>query len=157
MVRKDLISRFVALALMGATSTAMAQTAPATSDESETVLQEIVVTGTMIARANAETAVPITILKADALKDQGITSVEQALNQLTANNPTINIAQSVGTFSGGGSFADLRGLGRSRTLVLLDGERLAPSAFDGSAVMIQMQVVVINIFRGNVNQGDIAR
>ena len=134
MVRKDLISRFVALALMGATSTAMAQTAPATSDESETVLQEIVVTGTMIARANAETAVPITILKADALKDQGITSVEQALNQLTANNPTINIAQSVGTFSGGGSFADLRGLGRSRTLVLLDGERLAPSAFDGSAV-----------------------
>ena len=98
------------------------------------VLQEVVVTGSMIKRANAETAVPITILKADALKDQGITSVEQALDQLTNNNPAINIAQSVGTFSGGGSYADLRGLGPGRTLVLLDGQRLAPNANTGNAV-----------------------
>jgi iron complex outermembrane recepter protein len=95
-------------------------------------LQEVVVTGSLIKRTNAETAVPITILKADSLKDQGITSVEQALDQLTTNNPTINIAQSVGTFSGGGSYANLRGLGASRTLVLLDGQRLAPSAFGGA-------------------------
>jgi iron complex outermembrane recepter protein len=97
-------------------------------------LQEVVVTGTMIKRTNAETAVPITVLKVDALKDQGITSVEQALNQLTSNTPTTNIAQSIGTFSGGGSYANLRGVGSSRTLVLLDGQRLAPNAFDGAAV-----------------------
>jgi iron complex outermembrane receptor protein len=98
----------------------------------EEQLQEVVVTGTMIKRTNAETAVPITILKADTLLNQGITSVEQALDQLTNNNPTINIAQSVGTFSGGGSYADLRGLGPGRTLVLLDGQRLAPNAFGGT-------------------------
>jgi iron complex outermembrane receptor protein len=96
-------------------------------------LQEIVVTGSMIKRTNAETAVPITTLKADVLKDLGITSVEQALNQLTSNNPTINVAQSTGTFTGGGTFVDLRGLGSARTLVLLDGQRLAPSAFGGNA------------------------
>jgi iron complex outermembrane receptor protein len=107
-----------------------------TQPSSEETLQTVVVTGSMIKRANAETAVPITILKADALKDQGITSVEQALDQLTTNNPTINIAQSVGTFSGGGSYADLRGLGPGRTLVLLDGQRLAPNAFSGNAVDI---------------------
>ena len=110
---------------------AQAQTKAATGPSDEP-LQEVVVTGTMIKRTNAETAVPITVLKADALRDQGITSVEQALQQLTSNNPTINIAQSVGTFSGGGSFADLRSLGASRTLVLLDGQRLAPSAFGGN-------------------------
>jgi iron complex outermembrane receptor protein len=104
--------------------------------EETPVLQEVVVTGSMIKRANAETAVPITILKADALKDQGITSVEQALDQLTTNNPQINIAQAVGTFSGGGSYADLRGLGIGRTLVLLDGQRMAPNAFSGNAVDI---------------------
>jgi iron complex outermembrane recepter protein len=104
--------------------------------EETPVLQEVVVTGSMIKRANAETAVPITILKADALKDQGITSVEAALDQLTTNNPQINIAQSVGTFSGGGSYADLRGLGIGRTLVLLDGQRMAPNAFSGNAVDI---------------------
>jgi iron complex outermembrane recepter protein len=135
MVCKDLISRFVALALMGVTSTAMAQTAPATSNESETPeLQEIVVTGSLIKRVNAETAEAITIIKADALKDQGIVNVEQALNTLTNNSPTTNIAQSVGTFSGGGTYANLRGLGEGRTLVLLDGQRLAPNAFDGHAV-----------------------
>jgi len=108
-------------------------TGPQKAAETEQ-LQEVVVTGSLIKRTNAETAEAITILKADTLKDQGITSVEQALTQLTANNPTINIAQSVGTFSGGGSYADLRGLGRGRTLVLLDGQRLAPNAFDGTAV-----------------------
>ncbi len=114
-------------------SSAMGQQAPAVSG-SETELQEIVVTGSMIKRANAETAEAITILKADALKDQGIVNVEQALNTLTATNSSVNIASSVGTFSGGGTYADLRGLGRGRTLVLLDGQRLAPNAFDGLGV-----------------------
>ena len=127
------IRRVLAIGTVTALSglfTAHAQQPP--KSEPTEALQEVVVTGTMIRRTNAETAVPITILKADALRDQGITSVEQALNQLTSNNPTINIAQSVGTFSGGGTYADLRSLGASRTLVLLDGQRLAPSAFGGN-------------------------
>lgn len=114
---------------------AQAQEQAATTN-SAPVLQEVVVTGTMIERTNAETAVPITILRADALKNQGITTAEQALYQLTTNNPTVNIAQSVGTFSGGASLADLRGLGAGRTLVLLDGQRLAPNANSGNAVDI---------------------
>jgi iron complex outermembrane recepter protein len=111
---------------------AMAQQAPSVSPEP--ALQEIVVTGSMIKRVNAETAEAITILKADALKDQGIMTVEQAMNTLTAANPSINIASAVGTFSGGGTYANLRGLGNGRTLVLLDGERLAPNAFNGLGV-----------------------
>jgi iron complex outermembrane receptor protein len=130
------VALIAAAALTGSWQLALAQQqkADATADAETPVLQEVVVTGSMIKRANAETAVPITILKADALKDQGITTVEQALDQLTNNNPTINIAQSVGTFSGGGTYADLRGLGPGRTLVLLDGQRLAPNAFSGNAV-----------------------
>jgi len=118
--------------LIGAS--AMGQQAPASSTSEETELQEIVVTGSMINRPNAETAEAITILKSDVLKAEGIENVEQALNTLTSNNSSLNIASAVGTFSGGGSYADLRGLGRTRTLVLLDGERLAPNAFDGRGV-----------------------
>jgi iron complex outermembrane recepter protein len=106
-----------------------------TQTSSEETLQTVVVTGSMIKRPSAETAEAITILKADALKDQGITSVEQALNTLTSNTPSVNIAQSIGTFSGGGSYANLRNLGSSRTLVLLDGQRLAPSAFPSTAAV----------------------
>ena len=121
-----------ALTLAVGTVTVHAQQQAQPAQPAEEQLQEVVVTGSMIKRVNAETAVPITILKADTLINQGITSVEQALDQLTNNNPTINIAQSVGTFSGGGSYADLRGLGPGRTLVLLDGQRLAPNAFGGT-------------------------
>jgi len=131
--RRIPISLAVAAALTGGWHVALAQQTAPTTSTGTPELQEIVVTGSLIKRTNAETAVPITILKADALKDQGITSVEQALNQLTSNTPTINVAQSTGTFSGGGTFVDLRGLGAARTLVLLDGQRLAPSAFGGNA------------------------
>jgi iron complex outermembrane recepter protein len=102
--------------------------------DSEQTLQEVVVTGSLIKRSNAETTEAVTILQADALKDQGIVNVEQALNTLTAANPSINIASSVGTFTGGGTYANLRGLGNGRTLVLLDGERLANDANDGIGV-----------------------
>ncbi|MBW4050356.1 MAG: TonB-dependent receptor [Proteobacteria bacterium] len=97
-------------------------------------LQTVIVTGTMIARPASETAEAITVINANAIKNQGIVNVEQALNTVTSNVPAINIAQSVGTFTGGGTYANLRGLGDARTLVLLDGHRLAANANDGGAV-----------------------
>lgn len=127
----------IVFAIAGILSTAAhAQQAPTTSsDDSATAnIQEVVITGTMIKRVDAETAEAVTILKADSLKDQGITNVEQVLNTLTSANPSVNIASAVGTFSGGGTYADLRGLGRSRTLILLDGQRVAVNAFDGQGV-----------------------
>jgi iron complex outermembrane recepter protein len=113
---------------------AMAQQAPATTAAPEPELQEIVVTGSMIKRPNAETAEAVTILKVDSLKDQGITSVEQAIGTLTSSTPSVNIASSVGSFSGGGSYANLRHLGNGSTLVLLDGQRLSPNAFNSLGV-----------------------
>jgi iron complex outermembrane recepter protein len=112
---------------------ALAQQAPATADDNAPI-QEVIVTGTMIKRPSVETAEAVTVLKSDALKDQGITSVEQALGTVTSMTPVVNIATSVGTFSGGGSYANMRNLGDGRTLVLLDGQRLANNAFIGNAV-----------------------
>lgn len=103
-------------------------------DESATKLETVTVIGSMIKRVDAETAEAVTILKADTLKAQGIESVEQVIKTLTSAAPSINIASAVGTFSGGGTYANLRGLGNGRTLVLLDGQRLAPNAFDGLGV-----------------------
>jgi iron complex outermembrane receptor protein len=115
-------------------ASAMGQQTSAAPATDNTEITEIIVTGTMIKRPNAETAEAITILKADALKEQGVENVEQAMNTLTSSNPSVNIATAVGTFSGGGTFANLRGMGNGRTLVLLDGQRLANNAFSGNAV-----------------------
>jgi iron complex outermembrane receptor protein len=111
----------------------LAQTTPppAASPLPPPVLQTVVVTGTLIARPQAETAEAISIITASTLQNQGIVNVEQALNTLTSNDPTINVSSAVGSFSGGGTYANLRDLGSARTLVLLDGQRLAGNAFNG--------------------------
>src|SRR5580698_154923 len=134
LVKRCTIASWACFCTVAVAMPAIAQQAPAPTDAPEPELQEIVVTGSMIKRTNAETAEAITILKSDDLKAQGIENVEQALNTLTSANPSVNIASAVGTFSGGGTYANMRGLGNGRTLVLLDGQRLAPNAFNGLGV-----------------------
>jgi iron complex outermembrane recepter protein len=118
--------------LIGAS--AMGQQAPASSASDSTELQEVVVTGSMIKRVNAETAEAVTIVKMDTLKDMGVTTVEQALALVTSNNATVTTASNVATFNGGASVASLRGMGATKTLVLLDGQRLANNVALGSGV-----------------------
>jgi iron complex outermembrane receptor protein len=111
--------------------TAWAQDAAA--DEPQ--LEEVVVTGSLIRRPNAETAEAVTIVTAESLKNMGITTVEQALQQISAmQTSSFQAASSVATFTGGGSYANLRGLGASKTLVLLDGQRLANNVVIGNSV-----------------------
>lgn len=111
-----------------------AQETPA-QPATEPTLKEIIVTGSMIKRTNAETAEAVTIIKMDTLKDMGVTSVEQALALVTSNNASgVTTSSNVTTYNGGASFASLRGLGGSRTLVLLDGQRLASNVSFGNAV-----------------------
>jgi iron complex outermembrane receptor protein len=120
-------------------ATANDQTIPTTTAPAESSdVPEIVVTGSMIKRPDAETAHAITIVTAESLKNQGITTTEQALQQIAANQTgsAYNIASSVSTYTGGGTFANLRSLGQSKTLVLLDGQRLANNATVGNAVDI---------------------
>jgi len=130
-LRSSVCSAVLAV-LATVSATAQAQDSSAPTDQQP--LQEVVVTGSMIKRPAAETAEAVTVLKSDDLKSQGITNVEEALNTLTGNTPGINIASSVGTFSGGGSYANMRDLGSGRTLILLDGQRLANNANTGNAV-----------------------
>jgi iron complex outermembrane receptor protein len=132
LMQRSLIASAIGATLIGAT--ANAQQAPASSASESPELQEIVVTGSMIKRINAETASAVTIIKADALKDLGVTSVEEALALVTSNNQTVTTGSNVATFNGGASVASLRGLGATKTLVLLDGQRLANNVTLGSGV-----------------------
>ena len=134
LVRRLMTAVLASAAAVSMYATAQQAPAPPAAAEPEAAVQEVVVTGSLIKRPNAETAEAVTILKVDALKDQGIENVEQAMNTLTASTPSVNISSAVGSFSGGGSYANLRHLGNGSTLVLLDGQRLANNAFNGLAV-----------------------
>jgi outer membrane receptor protein involved in Fe transport len=94
----------------------------------------IVVTGTRIQRPNLESPVPITSIGQEELTNQGQASVGDALNDLPALRSTFS-QQNSGRFIGtaGQNFLDLRGLGTSRTLVLVNGRRhinSSPGSFD---------------------------
>ncbi|MDL2354663.1 MAG: TonB-dependent receptor [Pseudomonadota bacterium] len=93
----------------------------------------VTVTGSSIKRIDAETAFPVTVIKADEFISKGMTSVEEVLTSLSMNQQSTVAAGNVGTESGGKSSANLRGLGDGRTLVLLNGRRLANHPYDGSS------------------------
>lgn len=122
------------LALQLAPGSAAAAEDQAPVDPPTVQLQRIEVTGSAIRRVDAETAVPISVLRAEELRQQGVTSTEELIGRLSGNQGVYNSSRSVGSATGGASFADLRGIGANKTLVLLNGRRLANNAIDGSAV-----------------------
>lgn len=110
-----------ATALTG-TGPAFAQTAaPIASSDNPTELERIEVTGSRIRSVDAETSQPVLIIDRAAIEKQGVTSVAEVLQRISANGAGINR-----TFNNGGdgsSEISLRNLGSSRTLVLVDGRR----------------------------------
>ena len=82
------------------------------------------VTGSRILRAEIEGANPITIITREDLDATGEISVAEVLRQSVYN--TFGSFRDQSGFTGQGqAFISLRGVGSSRTLVLLDGRRMA--------------------------------
>lgn len=131
MFKQSLLSRGLMLAF--GSSLALGATAVLAQDG-----QRIEITGSAIKRIDAETAVPVTILRVEELRAQGITTVEQIMSSLSAVQIQTGSSQQVGAGTGGAAFADLRGIGNSKTLVLLNGRRIANNAIDGSAPDLNM-------------------
>jgi iron complex outermembrane receptor protein len=82
---------------------------------------DVVVTGSRIARRDLETAAPITVTTQEEFKLSGAVNVEQVVNQLPSVIPG---ATAFSNNPGGGvATLDLRGLGATRTLILVNGRR----------------------------------
>ncbi|MBU8976643.1 MULTISPECIES: TonB-dependent receptor [unclassified Lysobacter] len=116
-------------------STAAAGTGIAVAQESSqqpTTLDRIEVTGSRIKRADIETSQPIFSLSREDISSQGLTSVGDVIQNITANGSTLN-----STFNNGGNGetrVSLRGLGSNRTLVLVNGRRWVGGTGLGGAV-----------------------
>jgi outer membrane receptor protein involved in Fe transport len=85
---------------------------------------QIVVTGSRIRRPNLESNVPITSVSAEELTNRGDINIGDALNDLPSLRSTFSQSNSVRFIGTAGvNVLDLRGLGTSRTLVLVNGRR----------------------------------
>jgi iron complex outermembrane receptor protein len=88
-------------------------------------MQRVEVTGSSIKRLAAESSLPITTIRAADFAKQGLTTVQEVLNTIPMNQTSQVSSSAVGAGTGGRAVADLRGLGGDKTLVLLNGRRLA--------------------------------
>ena len=124
-VRRTLLASTIIAGSLSA-APAIAQTQPAAEETGV-----IVVTGSRVARPNAESPSPITTVGADDVKEFGATKIEDLSNSL----PQVFAGQSTGVSNGadGTATVNLRGLGSNRTVVLIDGKRLQPGSIGGNS------------------------
>jgi iron complex outermembrane recepter protein len=97
----------------------------------DTEIEQIVVTGSRIKMANLEGTSPVTQVTNADIATQGVTRVEDLINQL----PQAFAAQNATVANGatGTATVSLRGLGSARTLVLIDGRRMPYGGVTNSA------------------------
>jgi len=90
---------------------------------------EIVVTGSLIQNPNLVQSTPVNATTADEIDLLQSNVAEEVLRELPGVVPSIGSAVNNG--NGGASYVDLRGLGSIRNIVLIDGQRIAPSGLAG--------------------------
>jgi iron complex outermembrane recepter protein len=122
-------------ALLGLSATGASAAAAASSSNGE--VSEIVVTGTRIPSPNLTSIAPVTTVGNADIKAQGVTRIEDITNSL----PQVFAGQGSSITNGqsGTATVNLRDLGASRTLVLIDNRRLMPG--DSSTVAADLNFV----------------
>ena len=124
------LQKAVKAAMFTGAALAVALPAAYAADADDTV-EEITVTGSRIKRDGFDSVSPVAVTSSEEIKVSGFTRIEDLLNTL----PQIEAAQNafISNGSSGTASLDLRGLGASRTLVLVNGRRLQPGGIYSQA------------------------
>jgi outer membrane receptor protein involved in Fe transport len=97
---------------------------PSTAAEvAQTAVEEVIVTGTRLPPASVVAGGPAISVDRVELERAGVGSLETYLNTLPQTVPTFGAAAN-NPSAAGAAFIDLRGLGASRNLVLIEGRRV---------------------------------
>ncbi len=98
-------------------------------------LAEVVVTGSLLKlNIDQESALPLTTLSAGTLQSLNATTPQAAVGLISQNQYAATSNTTVGSGTAFASYANLRSLGSSRTLVLFDGERVANDPYQDLGV-----------------------
>lgn len=135
MMMETVISRSIRVMFAGGVVLGLGLAATAQAQEASST-QRVEITGSSIKRIAAESSLPVTTLTKDDIAKSGITTVEALLQSVTSTSTAgaTQNSQLAGLSTYGASSVSLRGLGDARTLVLVNGKRLAVFAGTGTAV-----------------------
>ena len=134
----------ISLLFFVAASWTFAQDAEDDAQDEITATEEIVVTGSRLKRDTYSSIAPLQVITGQVSREVGLIDAADILQESTASaGQQIDL-----TFSGfvldngpGSSTVNLRGLGEARTLVLVNGRRLAPAGVEGAPFAADLNLV----------------
>ena len=126
-----------AMLLASAASACIVAVTPAIAQDAEAGEDAIIVTGSRIARQEIDAPIPVAVVNAESIKQSGAGNIQDILNEL----PQVGIGTSrtntnFSTAGNGVATVDLRNMGESRTLTLVNGRRFVAGLAGTSAVDI---------------------
>lgn len=124
MLKETVISRAVRVVCAGGMAAALS-VAWQSAMAQDAQMQRVEVTGSSIKRIAAEGALPVTVLTAEAIRTSGATSVTDLVKKLSSAQGATSESSSVGGSTFGFAGISVHNVGETRTLVLLNGKRLA--------------------------------
>lgn len=144
MIKRTKVASAINLAIVTSITTGVFVTSSAFAAEETAKVERIEVTGSRIQRQDMETASPVTVIDAAAIKAEGFTSVDQML-QVQTSMAGAAVGSSTNNGADGVAQVDLRGMGSQRTLVLLNGRRMvnSGSGADSSVDLNSIPVAMI--------------
>jgi outer membrane receptor protein involved in Fe transport len=141
---KHTVPKLSRLALAVSLGCAAAVGSPAWGQDPD-VDDEVVVTGSRIRRDNFDSVSPVQVVTRDEVTLAGFTSTTEALQGTAITTGAAQINNAFGGFvTDGGPGANtlsLRGLGAGRTLVLINGRRVAPAGTRGAVGSTDLNVL----------------
>jgi iron complex outermembrane receptor protein len=132
----SLLAFTAAVPAVAQTATAQDEAAAeAAPSESQAAQDAIVVTGTRLTNGNFTAPTPVQVLSAETIEQRAPTNIADAVNELPAFRITRSSRGSgriADQQQGVQSLLDMRGLGPTRTLVLVNGKRHVGTNFQGT-------------------------
>jgi iron complex outermembrane recepter protein len=132
---------------------AMAGNAQAQTPEK---LERVEITGSSIKRLDGETALPVQVLKREDIAKTGASTAAELMKSISANTAALTDGMSISDSSSGQrgfNGANLRGVGVSSTLILLNGRRMANFATPGDDAGVDLN----NIPSGAIDRVEILK
>jgi iron complex outermembrane recepter protein len=137
------LARHIAVALGSAAACLIAPAQAQEGGPAQEPLEEIVVTGSLLRQSVSEGSQLITTIGEQDLAATGAGNAVEALVTLAQNQPILNSATSYGAGTGFASYANLRALGSSNTLVLFNGKRIVNNPFQ--MVGVDLNTIPLNM------------
>lgn len=125
-------------------------------DVSAQTLQRVEITGSSIKRIEGEQALPVQVITREDIDKSGATTAAELVKTISANTAPLTDGASITTNTNGQSgmnSANMRGIGVSSTLVLLNGRRLANFATPGDNAAVDLN----NIPAGAIQRVEILK